>query len=241
MRWGRSLRSGRSASSSSSSTSRVRSAMPRSPSSWTCSSRSVIRHDGSQPVIGPSVLSSRSVSASALARRIVEQALGDAGPPAAARVLERDVVARGGRAARSTRGPTPGSVNVVNESARKITGVPVERLRLRFQRISVSRSKRGRGRLLRDAEQPDRHGQVRERRGGGAEPVQRADRREHPRAQRRAVDRVVVERNSAFSDAMSTLQRALALARLALEAEVEDLVQALVAERLARGRARSAP
>ena len=37
-------------------------------------------------------------------------------------------------------------MNVVNESARKITGVPVRRGRLRCQRISVSRSKRGRGR-----------------------------------------------------------------------------------------------
>ena len=76
--------------------------------------------------------------------------------------------------------------------------------------------------------------QVRQRRGRGAEPVERADRAEQPRAPRHAVDVLVVREELGLQRGHVDAERALALARLALEAEVEDLVQALVAHRGAR-------
>ncbi len=60
-------------------------------SSARCSSRSVSRHDGSQPTIGtPRSASgaSRAAMSAAIALRLVEQALGDARAPAAAAALE---------------------------------------------------------------------------------------------------------------------------------------------------------
>ena len=63
----------------------------RPASSARCSSRSVSRHDGSQPTIGtPRSASgaSRAAIAAAIAARLVEQALGDARPPAAAGALQ---------------------------------------------------------------------------------------------------------------------------------------------------------
>ena len=154
--------------------------------------------------------------------------------------------------------PIAGSVNVVKESARNTAsprgnGPAAPRLRA-YQRISDSRSKRGSGALRRDAERATpaapagRPAQVRQRRGGRAEPVERADRAERARAQRRPVDRRGGAASaSVFSVAMSTLSGHSLLHALHVEAEVEDLVQALVAERgvrvglaTARSRARSA-
>ena len=67
------------------------------------------------------------------------------------------------------------------------------------------------------------------------------DRPERARAQRRAVDVLVVGEELALERRHVDLERALALARLALEAEVEDLVQALVAERGVRVGLRQRP
>lgn len=78
--------------------------------------------------------------------------------------------------------------------------------------------------------------QVRQRRGGRAEPVERADRGEHPGAQRGSVDGVVVRERLGLERRHVHAHRALALARLAHQAEVEDLVQALVTERGVRVR-----
>ena len=130
--------------------------------------------------------------------------------------------------------PTEGSVNVVNESARKITGVPVRRGRLRCQRISVSRSKRGRGRRRVMPSRPTGAGRFES--GADALPSRLSVRiaPNTPRAQRRPVQLVVVRERLGLQRRHVDRQRALALARLALEAEVEDLVQALVAERLVR-------
>ena len=82
------------ASTSSSSTSLVRAATPRSPSSCTCSSRSVSRHEGSTPVI-VAVPGQALGQRLGLGARVVEQALGDRRAPAAAAALEPHVVARG--------------------------------------------------------------------------------------------------------------------------------------------------
>ena len=82
-------------------------------------------------------------------------------------------------------------------------------------------------------EQPSR-GEVGERRGGRADPVERADRAEQPRPQRHPVRVLVVAEELRLERRHVDAQRALALARLALEAQVEDLVQPLVAEGLLR-------
>ena len=83
--------------------------------------------------------------------------------------------------------------------------------------------------------QPDARRQVGQRREGRAEPVQRAGRRRTagPAAARRAVV-LVVREELGLERGHVDLERALALARLALQAEVEDLVQALVAQRRVR-------
>ena len=88
----------------------------------------------------------RRVSASAFARASSSRPLEIDARPQQPAVLEPHVVA-GGLSSSIEARPTPGSVNVVNESARKITGVPASLARSRSQRISVSRSNRGRGRL----------------------------------------------------------------------------------------------
>ena len=87
-------------------------------------------------------------------------------------------------------------MKVVNESARKTTSprgaargaralaVPADQRLAREARQRAAAVDPG------DAlEQRARHRQVRERRGGGAEPVEPPDRAEQPRAQRHAVDR----------------------------------------------------
>ena len=138
--------------------------------------------------------------------------------------------------------PIAGSVKVVNESARKTTSPrePAPRPRAPLvpahQRLAGEARQRAPAVDAGDAlEQRTRGleppGQVRERRGGGAEPVERPDRAEQPRAQRHAVLVLVVGEELGLQRRHVDAQRALALARLALEAEVEDLVQALVAHR----------
>ena len=107
------------------------------------------------------------------------------------------------------------------------------------QRSSVSRVKRGSGRRrsmpATRSSSGARHRAVGQRRGRRAEPVQRADRAEQP-ASAAATPwmRLVVREELALQRRHVDAQRALALARLALQAEVEDLVQPLVAERGAR-------
>ena len=207
-----------------------------SPSSATCSSRSVSRHDGSTPVI-VAVAGQALGQRLGLGVRVVEQALGDRRAPAAAAALQPHVVARGveqldRRAADAGLGERRERVGEEDDLA---AARRARRAACSAQRISVSRSKRGSGRrrsipaTCSSSRARDR--QVRQRRGRGAEPVERADRAEQPRAQRRAVDRVVVREELGLHRRHVDRQRALALARLALEAEVEDLVQALVAQR----------
>jgi hypothetical protein len=175
------------------------------------------------------------------APRRPEQALGDARPPAAARALqahappraleqldrraadlglgerrervgqEDHVAAGGGRAAgRAPRVPAQQRV-ALEARQRALAGDPERALEQRPR--------------ARHARREIRYG--RERR---ARPVQRADRPERPRAQRRAVDLLVVGQELALERRHVDVERTLAPARLALEAEVEDLVQALVAE-----------
>ena len=134
--------------------------------------------------------------------------------------------------------PIAGSVNVVNESARKIDVAARARRRPRAlavpaqQRLAREARQRPAAVDARDAlEQRARQREVRERRRGGAEPVDPPDRAEQPRAQRHAVLRLVVREELGLHRRHVDAQRALALARLALQAEVEDLVQPLVAQR----------
>ncbi len=136
--------------------------------------------------------------------------------------------------------PIAGSVKVVNESARKTTSPLAPRARLALlvpaqERLAGEARERPAAVDARHAlEQPARDRQVGERRGGGAEPVELADRAEQLRAERRAVLGLVVREELRLHRRHVDAQRALALARLALEAEVEDLVQPLVAQRGAR-------
>ena len=119
---------------------------------------------------------SRSVSASALALRVVEQALGDRRAPAAAR---RSRAARRSPPASSSSiaaRPTPGSVNVVNESARKTTSPRAPALALPLavrpadQRLALEARQRAAAVDARELlQQPTRNGQVRQRRGRAAE------------------------------------------------------------------------
>ena len=145
--------------------------------------------------------------------------------------------------------PIAGSVYVVKESARNTTSprgaTAVRRRRAIPAHEGPAREARQRaaavdagGALEQRPQRRDAAGQVRERRGGRAEPVQRADRAEQPRAQRHAVHVLVVRQELRLQRRHVDAQRALALARLALEAEVEDLVQPLVAHRRARVRLR---
>ncbi len=178
--------------------------------------------------------------------RVVEQALGDRGAPAAAAALQPHVVARG--VEQLDRGAADAGLGegregvreeddlaAADRAARPLVGPADQRLALEARQRAPPVDPRD---LL---QQPPRDRQVRERRGRGAERVERPDRAEQPRAPRRAVDRVVVREELGLHRRHVDAQRALALARLALEAEIEDLVQALVAQRGARGRARPAP
>ena len=76
--------------------------------------------------------------------------------------------------------------------------------------------------------------QVRQRRGRGTDPVQRTDRAEHAGAERHAVPVVVGGQGLGLERGHVHAERALALAGLALQAEVQDLVQPLLAERRPR-------
>ena len=80
----------------------------------------------------------------------------------------------------------------------------------------------------------DPAGKVGERGGGRAHAVEQPDRPECARAQRRAVDLLVVREELALERRHVDAQRALALARLAFQAQIHDLVKPLVPERRPR-------
>ena len=159
---------------------------------------------------------------------------------------------RPARAARSRPGRCCGSVNEVNESARNVrcpgcpspAAVRPAAANQRAQRCvagrpaaAVARRCRARAPITRRSGR-DPAGQVRHGCGRRAEPVEQPDGAEHPRAQRHAVHVVVVRERLALERRHVDAQRALALARLAHQAEVEDLVQPLVARARPSGRAR---
>ena len=173
----------------------------------------------------------------------VEQALGDARAPAAARRLEPHGVA--GRLEQLDRGAPDRRLREGGERVGEEDDLaPAELGALLVpadQRVALEARQRPAavdpGGAL---EQPPR-GEVGERRGGRADPVERADRAEQPRPQRHPVRVLVVAEELGLQRRHVDAQRALALARLALEAEVEDLVQPLVAERLLPGPVPRAP
>ena len=151
--------------------------------------------------------------------------------------------------------PTAGSVKVVNESARKISSPRAAARclaggRCRNQRAQVCRWNRGSGRAAlmpsqrsRQQPAPAATRPARLASGNAAEPSRFSARMraEHARAQRDAVLIVVGGERLGLQRGHVDAERALALAGLALQAEVEDPVQPLVAERGARVGRRRAP
>ena len=139
--------------------------------------------------------------------------------------------------------PAAGSVKVVKESARKISSPwdagAAGPGRRRSQRRRSCRWNRGSGRAALipshrcAARRAGRHpaGEIGQRERGRAQPVQRPDGPEHARAERDAVLIVVGGERLGLQRRHVHAERALALAGLALQAEVEDVVQPLVAER----------
>ena len=138
--------------------------------------------------------------------------------------------------------PIAGSVKVVNESARNTTSPCAPRAgraRLRSQRSSVSRAKRGSGRrrsmpATRSSSAARRSGRFE---SGAVAAPSRLSFRIAPNSRERSgvpCCGLVVREELRLHRRHVDAQRALALARLALEAEVEDLVQPLVAQRGAR-------
>ena len=141
--------------------------------------------------------------------------------------------------------PTPGSVKVVNEvgehddAAERRCLLFLSRVEPAQQGAPVEARQRP---VARDAQralqQCARTGQrrehVRQRRERGTEPVEPARRGEEARASRHTVFALVLVEELALHRRHVDAERALALARLAFQAEVEDVVQTLVAERRAR-------
>ena len=213
-----------------------------------CSSRSVSRHDGSQPTIGTprsAYGASRAVMSAAIPRAWSSRPLEMLARPQQPAALEPHAIAgrleqldrRAADRRLGERGERVGEEHDLAARSRRRAALS--------QRSSVSRAKRGSGRAAVDAgdalEQAARGAQVGQRRGRRAEPVEPPDRAEQPRAQRHAVDVLVVREELGLQRRHVDAQRALALARLALEAEVEDLVQPLVAQRGRAGPAATAP
>ena len=149
------------------------------------SSRSVSRHDGSTPTIGVPRARVAREAVDHRARhppRVLEQALRDARPPAAAGALQPHAPP-GALEQLDRRAPDPGlgegreRVGEQDDVAARRRGAP-RRSRRASQRSSVSRSKRGSGRSARDPERaleqrarapgtPRQH--VRQRRERGAQ------------------------------------------------------------------------
>ena len=177
-------------------------------SSARCSSRSVSRQDGSQPTIGtPRSASgaSRSAMSAAMPRawssRPLEMLARPQQPPLSSRTRQPGGLEQLDRRAADARlGEGGEGVGEEHDLAARRRRPPPAPAGARCQRTSVSRAKRGSGRrrsmpgraLEQRAQRRHAAGQVRQRRGRRAEPVERADRAEQPRAQRDAVDVLVV-------------------------------------------------
>src|SRR5215467_591536 len=170
---------------------------------------------------------------------LIDQALGQAGPAAAGRGLEPYRPAGhlqqfdGGPCDRGL-GEAGEAVSEEDQLARRAlgrwpAGMPSRQvlpLELR-QRAPCGDAEQALGQ---QAGRPEIAKEVRQRRGGRPGPVQRADRAEHAGAKRGAMHIVVGGERLGLERGHVDAERALALARLALQAQVQDLVQPLVAE-----------
>jgi hypothetical protein len=168
--------------------------------------------------------------------RLVEQALGDARAATAPGRLEPHGVAGG--LEQLDRGAAHAGLGEGGEGVRQEDQLAAGRLPPPL----VPPDQRGALELRQRAAAVDAHRaleqaarrEIGERRGGGPDAVEAADRPEHARPQRHAVHVLVVAEELGLHRGHVHAERALALAGLALQAEVEDLVQPLVAERSLR-------
>ena len=119
----------------------------------------------------------------------------------------------------------------MNVSLNSVTGVPAAPLRCRAnQRANVWRFHAGSDRLLIHTGQRPQRQPVRKRREAAAPLRQPIDVAEQPRAQRRAVPLPVIRQEFALEAGHVHADRAFRFAGAALQAEVEHIEDALVAE-----------